>query len=181
MRADSGVARRKKRQNSRGEGARSGFVAAHGWQKRRKGRERSCGQAQSGGRRRHARRGGVAAAWERLPDVEERGTASEGNTGGGRRDRATRGARRRATGARGRPAAGVTRAQRSRGDRGLGEDDGGPGCKSRNHRGLTVKHGQLSHQCSNGDGPKRKNAGFFKSHNFALGFICKRAIVLKLV
>jgi hypothetical protein len=36
-------------------------------------------------------RNGVAAARERLPDVEERGTASEGNAGGGRRDRATRG------------------------------------------------------------------------------------------
>jgi hypothetical protein len=53
--------------------------------------------------------------------------------------------------------------------------------KSKKHRGLTVKHGQVSHQCSNGDGPKSKNAGFFKSHNFALGFIYKRAIVLKLV
>jgi hypothetical protein len=64
---------------------------------------------------------------------------------------------------------------------GSGKTMGDPVAKSRKHRGLTVKCGQLSHQCSNGDGPKSKNAGFFKSHNFALGFICKRAIVLKLV
>jgi hypothetical protein len=38
-----------------------------------------------------ARRNGVATARECLPDVEERGSASEGNAGGGRRDRATRG------------------------------------------------------------------------------------------
>jgi hypothetical protein len=36
-----------------------------------------------------ARRNGVATARERLLDVEERGSASEGNAGGGRRDRAT--------------------------------------------------------------------------------------------
>jgi hypothetical protein len=66
------------------------------------------------GRRRHARRDGVAAARDRLPDVEERGTASEGNAGGGRRDRATRGVRsgwRRVAGDQGRPAAGVTHAR----------------------------------------------------------------------
>jgi hypothetical protein len=40
-----------------------------------------------------ARRNGVATARECLPDVEERGSASEGNAGGGRRDRATRGER----------------------------------------------------------------------------------------
>jgi hypothetical protein len=94
------------------------------------------------GRHRHARRDGVAAARDRLPDVEERGTASEGNAGGGRRDRATRGVRsgwRRVAGARGRPAAGVTRArQRDRGARGLEKEDGGPGCNCRKYRDLTV-------------------------------------------
>jgi hypothetical protein len=55
--------------------------------------------------------------------------------GGGRRDQATRGARRRAAGARGRPAVGAMRAQRSRGDLGLGEDDGGPGCKKQKIQG----------------------------------------------
>jgi hypothetical protein len=32
-----------------------------------------------------------------------------------------------------------------------------PVVKSRKLRGLTVKHGQLSHQSSNGDGPKSKS------------------------
>jgi hypothetical protein len=43
------------------------------------------GSVADSGRRRHARRNGVVAARERLPDVEERGTASEGNAavGGG--------------------------------------------------------------------------------------------------
>jgi hypothetical protein len=77
----------------------------------------------------------VAAARERLPDVEERGTASEGNAGGGRRDRATRGARRRAACARGQPATGVTRARRGAEEiGGWGKTMGDPVAKSRKHR-----------------------------------------------
>jgi hypothetical protein len=91
-----------------------------------------------------ARWNGVAAAPERLPDVEERGTASEGNAGGGRRDRATRGARsgwRRAAGARGLPAAGVTRARRGAEEiGGSGKTMEDPVAKSRKLRGLTVMH-----------------------------------------
>jgi hypothetical protein len=47
--------------------------------------EQSRGQAQIGGRRRRARRGGVAAARDRLPDVERRGEDSGGGAavGGG--------------------------------------------------------------------------------------------------
>jgi hypothetical protein len=60
----------------------------------------------------------------------------------GRWDRATRGARlglRRATGARGQPAAGAARAQRSRGARGLEEEDGGPSCKLQKIQGPYCK------------------------------------------
>jgi hypothetical protein len=53
--------------------------------------------------------------------------------GGGRRDRATRGTGSgwcRAAGARGAASGGGhAHAQRNTGDRGLREDDGGPGCK----------------------------------------------------
>jgi hypothetical protein len=83
----------------------------------------------------------VAAARERLPDMEERGTASEGNAGGGRRDRATRGARCRAAGARGRPAAGVTRARRGAEEiGGLGKTMEDSVAKSRKLRGLTIMY-----------------------------------------
>jgi hypothetical protein len=53
--------------------------------------EQSRGQAQIGGRLRRARRGGVAAARDRLPDMERRGEDSGGCTGGGRSGRVTRG------------------------------------------------------------------------------------------
>jgi hypothetical protein len=100
--------------------------------------------AQDGGRHRCARRKGVAAARDHLPDVEERGTASEGNAGGGRRDRATCGAGsgwRRAAGARGRPAVGVTRARRGAEEIGAsGKTMEDPVAKSRKLRGLTVMH-----------------------------------------
>jgi hypothetical protein len=49
------------------------------------------GHAQDGRRRRRARRGGVAAAWDRRPDVEWRGDDSGWGTGGGRKKRAMRG------------------------------------------------------------------------------------------
>jgi hypothetical protein len=77
----------------------------------------------------------------RLPNVEERGTASEGNAGGGRRDRAMRGARRKAAGARGWPAAGATRARRGAEEiGGSGETMGDPVAKSRKPRGLIVMY-----------------------------------------
>jgi hypothetical protein len=84
------------------------------------------------------RRGGRSG---RLPDVEERGTTSEGNAGGGRRDRAMLGARRRAAGAWGRPTAGAARARRGVEEvRGLGKTMGDSVAKSRKHRGLTVMY-----------------------------------------
>jgi hypothetical protein len=49
------------------------------------------GRLQDNGQRRRARRGCVAAARDRRPDVAERGTASGGSTGGGRSGGATRG------------------------------------------------------------------------------------------
>jgi hypothetical protein len=109
------------------------------------GREREVtGGAQDGGRCRHARRNGVAAARKHLPDVEERGTASEGNAGGGRRVRATHGARsgwHRAAGAWGRPAAGATHARRGAEEiGGSGKTMEDPVAKSRKLRGLTVMY-----------------------------------------
>jgi hypothetical protein len=77
----------------------------------------------------------------RLPNVEERGTASEGNAGDGRRDRGTRGERRGAAGAQGRPAAGATRARRGVEEiGGSGKAMGDSVAKSRKHRGLTVMY-----------------------------------------
>jgi hypothetical protein len=64
----------------------------------------------------------------------------------------------RAAGARGRPAADVTRARQR--NRGLGDSRRKtevPDVRSRKLRGLTVKLRQLSHQSSNGDGPKSKS------------------------
>jgi hypothetical protein len=109
------------------------------------GREREVTSgAQDSRRRRRARRNGVAAARKRLPDVEERGTASEGNAGGGRRVRATRGARSRwcrAAGAPGRPAAGATRTRRGAEEiGGSGKTMEDPVAKSRKHRDLTVMY-----------------------------------------
>jgi hypothetical protein len=75
----------------------------------------------------------------RLPDVEERGTASEGNAGGGRRDRATCGARsegRRAAGRRSGPGegGGVQQRRRQREDRDWGRQRR-PGCKEQKTQG----------------------------------------------
>jgi hypothetical protein len=124
----------------------------------------------------------VADARLRWPYVAKGGEDSRGSTGGGERVGATRGGRRRAAGRCIRPGrGGGVKQRRNRAEIGIGEDEGDLVVKSRKFRGLIVKHGQLSHQCSNGDGPKSKNAGFFKLHNFALGFICRRAIVLKLI
>jgi hypothetical protein len=76
---------------------------------------------------------------ERLPDVEGQGAASEGNTGGGRRDRATRGARsegHRAAGRRSGPGGGggVQQRRKQRGDRDWGRRRGS-GCKKQKTQG----------------------------------------------
>jgi hypothetical protein len=105
--------------------------------------------------------------------VARGGEDSTGSTGGGERGGAMRGGRRRAAGRRTRlGGGGGVQQRRNREEIGIGEDEGDLVVKSRKFRGFTVKHGQLSPQCSNGDGPKSKNAGFFKLHNFALGCIC---------
>jgi hypothetical protein len=96
------------------------------------------GGAQDGGRRRRARWGSVAVARGRLPDVERQGENSGScvAVGGriGRRVEQVQGcAELQVRGKR--PAAAVTHAQRSRGDRGLGEDDRGPGCKKQKTQG----------------------------------------------
>jgi hypothetical protein len=103
-------------------------------------REQSRGQAQSGGRRRRARRGGVAAARDRLLDVERRGEDSRGGVavgeGAGRR---VEGGAELQGGAPGRAGAAVC----SRGEVegiGSGEDEGDPVVKSRKFRDLTVIH-----------------------------------------
>jgi hypothetical protein len=100
----------------------------------------------------------VADARFRWPYVAKGGEDSKGSTGGGERGGATRGAGRRAASALGRPAAGSRARVRETGE--LGDSSRKteePVVKSRKPRGLTVKHRQLSHQSSNGDGPKSKS------------------------
>jgi hypothetical protein len=103
------------------------------------------GRAHDGGRRRCA--WCVAAAELKWPDVAKEEEDSKVSTGGGERGGATRGAGRRATGARGWPAARSRARGRETGELGDSrrktED---PVVKSRKLRGLTIKHGQLSHQ-----------------------------------
>jgi hypothetical protein len=84
------VVGKKKRQSGRGEGGPVGFYNSALLQGREGGGE-VTGHAQDGGRRRRARRGGVAAARDRRPDVEWRGDDIGWGTGGGRKKRATRG------------------------------------------------------------------------------------------
>jgi hypothetical protein len=79
---------KKEKAKQPGRGGSTGFCSS-AWLVEEKEREREITRPGTERRRRRARWGGVAAARERLPDVEERGTASEGNAGGGRRDRAT--------------------------------------------------------------------------------------------
>jgi hypothetical protein len=100
----------------------------------------------------------VADARLRWPYVAKGGEDSKGSTGGGERGGATRGAGRRAAGARGRPAAESRTRGREIGE--LGDSrrkTADPVVKSSKLRVLTVKHRQLSHESSNGDGPKSKS------------------------
>jgi hypothetical protein len=108
--------------------------------------------------------GVVAVARLRWPYVAREGEDSRGSTGGGERGGATRGGRRRAAGRRTRLGRGSgVQQRRNREEIGNGEDEGDLVVKSRKFRGFNVKHGQLSHQCSNGDGPKSKMHGFSSS------------------
>jgi hypothetical protein len=119
------------------------------------------GGAPDGGRRRHARRGGVAAARGRLPDVERQGEDSgSGVAVGGRIGRRVEqvqgGAELQVHGKR--PAAAVTHARRGAEEiGGSGKTMEDPVAKSRQNRDLTVMYRLLSNQCSNGDGPKSKS------------------------
>jgi hypothetical protein len=73
--------------------------------------------------------------------VAREGEDSKVSTGGGERGEATRGARRRAAGARGQPVAGVTRARRGAEEiGGSGKTMEDPVAKSRKLRGLTVMY-----------------------------------------
>jgi hypothetical protein len=98
----------------------------------------------------------VAAARLRQPNVARRGEDSGKDTGGGRDDKTTCGRRKQSC--RHSRAAGGRRHARAAGKtEELGDSrrkTEGPVAKS---RGLTVKHGQLSHHCSNEDGPKSKS------------------------
>jgi hypothetical protein len=56
----------------------------------------------------------------------------------------------------------------------------GPKCNFREMQGPYYNASITFKQCSNSDGPESKSVWFFKIYNFALGFICRRATVLKL-
>jgi hypothetical protein len=106
-----------------------------------RGREREGGHGRSS-RQRAAPACSTGWRGSRSGSTARRGTARGGQRkrrGGGRKDRATRGTGSgwcRAAGAReAAGGGGQARAQRSRGDRGLGEDDGGPGCKKQTKQG----------------------------------------------
>jgi hypothetical protein len=106
----------------------------------------------------------VADARLRWPYVAKGGEDSRGSTGGGERGGAMRGGRRRAAGRRTRlGTGGGVQQRRNREEIGIGDDEGDLVVKSRKFRGLTVKHGQLSHQCSMEMDPKAKMQDFSSS------------------
>jgi hypothetical protein len=128
----------------------------------------------------------VAAAWDRLPDVERQGEDSGGGVavGGGlgrRVEQDQGGAELQVLGGGGASGGGHARGRGTEELRDLRKTMEDLGAKSKKAKDPTVKHQQLLNQCLDGDGPKSKSVWFFKMYNFALRFIHRRAKDLQVI
>jgi hypothetical protein len=114
--------------------------------------------------------------------VARGGEDSRCSTGGGERGGATRGREAQSCRAAHMAGQGRRRAaeEKQSGDRDWGRRRG-PGCKKQKVQGPHCNAHITFKPKLKLDGPKSKSAGFFKIYNFALGFICRRATVLKLI